>query len=365
MELGIVLTITWWATGLVIISLNLAVLWGIFRSQKLRTAHDIFMANVATSDLLTGIGVLYRVESQAEEDKVDSRKISSTVLMYSQVMCAAALALMSLNSYIAVRYPIFFQSHIHHAKRNAVLAVISPWLVLSLFVFSPSMGWNCIDTPAPGCTSFFYPAYFGILGTVILFLAGIMLFCTISLFVIIKRREKRRLELQHNSSGQNQPHNKAAQRQYKERVYKAGTVMIHVVVAFVFWLFPIAFSFVCLSVHECAASIWLLMLFLVMTWNSAINPVASIVRMPELRKGLWQSVMAIPGAFVAMRGGNNVDAKDGPGNASQKSVTDRIDQNILEPESTTVYSVTVRQGGVSPRMASPKPKSSNLPMVVD
>ncbi|KAI8515764.1 hypothetical protein Bbelb_065770 [Branchiostoma belcheri] len=66
-------------TRLLIIVLNAAVLWGIFKTQKLCTAHDIFTVNVAMSDLVSGVGVLYRVGSQE-----DSRLIGTTLLMYGQ-----------------------------------------------------------------------------------------------------------------------------------------------------------------------------------------------------------------------------------------------------------------------------------------
>ncbi|KAI8514038.1 Retinoblastoma-associated protein [Branchiostoma belcheri] len=273
------LTVAYLLLGLVIIIVNAAVLWGIIRTQELHKAHYFYMANVAASDILTGVGLLYQAVDLylylvAELTKPDNTMNSRTVLQYSQVMSASALALLSVNSYVASRG-------------------------------------------------------FGQVGGAV---------------------SVQHNNLGHHGAGQNLPHNTAqdeARRKFRKSVHKARTVMIHVVVAFVFWLFPIVLLFICTKVETCLVGSWPYLIALVMTLNSLINPVSSIVRTPELRKGIWQSVAAIPQAFIAVTRRNDVDPQGRLGNVSNQpdNAAGVSEQNVPLGGSTTVNSVTVRQGG--------------------
>ncbi|KAI8517592.1 Gamma-tubulin complex component 5 [Branchiostoma belcheri] len=137
----------------------------------------------------------------------------------------------------------------------------------------------------------------------------------------MKERKKRRLGQpggqnnpgQHNAS-QDQP-NDAAERKYQQSVHKARTVMIQVVAAFIFWLFPLILIPVChMAGEKCPIPTGStgvpLVTPLLIVLNSLINPVASIIRTPDLRQSLRQYATSIYRALVTMRRGNRVDPLD-------------------------------------------------------
>ncbi|KAI8506102.1 Gamma-tubulin complex component 5 [Branchiostoma belcheri] len=162
------------------------------------------------------------------------------------------------------------------------------------------VGWNCLDINTPNCLLFYHTAFVGIVATLAIVLAGIMLFTNISTFVAVKQRQKRRFgqqprnNLGQNGTGQHQPHNIAqneAERKFKKSVQKARTVLIYVVVAFIFWLLPVVLLPICQ--RECPLIAGPHERAVMLTFNSAINPIASIIRTPDLRRGIWQTVMDI------------------------------------------------------------------------
>ncbi|XP_019634947.1 PREDICTED: sphingosine 1-phosphate receptor 1-like, partial [Branchiostoma belcheri] len=217
-----------------------------------------------------------------------------------------------------IRHPIFFHTHAHSAKRDAGVAIVTSWLVLTLFGLMPIMGLNCIDMPNAKCFNLFPVPVAALACTVILLLACVMLFTNISVFIAMKERQKRRLGQPggQNNPGQNQDQpNDAAERKYQQSVHKARTVMIQVVAAFIFWLFPLILIPVChMAVDNCpiptrSTGVPLVTPLLVVL-NSAINPVASIIRTPDLRQSLRQDAIAIYRTFVTMVRGNRVNPLD-------------------------------------------------------
>ncbi|XP_035686284.1 sphingosine 1-phosphate receptor 1-like [Branchiostoma floridae] len=314
-------TIIYGLTSGFIIITNAAVLWGIIGKRQLHTSFYFYMANLSLADILAGIALLcYPTVVLMGETSLYSRMIIATVVISSQVLSASALALQSGNSYIAVRHPTYFHNHADTANRNAGVAIVSSWL-LSLLSLAPIMGWNCLDMPTQNCSTFYYTAYLGLVGGMIILLAITSLFTTISAFIALKQRQKNRFgqltgaqPIQGNSStqnrvGQNQPHNlaqKEAERKDQKSLNKIKTVLTYVGFAFMAWLLPLVLTSLC---HDgnCLLPTGARGMVVLITLNSAINPIVSLVRTPDLRKAVWQNMTAIyrvPTALVTMIRGN-------------------------------------------------------------
>ncbi|XP_035684260.1 rhodopsin, GQ-coupled-like [Branchiostoma floridae] len=323
-KLGPITAIVFWLVGIFIIITNAAVILTIIRTRTLRKPVYFYMANLAMSDLMSGIGQLYYA---GVEYSLYSRLYSTNVIFYSQVMSATALALFSLNSYVAVKHPIFFRIHSDTANRDAGIAIASSWLILSLVVFTPSMGWNCLDMPSPNCSGYYNDSFVGLSITMVLLPAIIMLFTNTSVFIAIKNRQKNRPGQQvgagvrnqiqddaeaHNRTGQHDdnPVQTGAERKFRKIVEKSRTVLIHVVVAFVFWLISILFIPICRKMCPPSTGPRGVYVLLLMTLNSAINPITSTLRTPELRDGLWQNMAAIHRVLVAVFRANPEDPPD-------------------------------------------------------
>eukprot|EP00058_Branchiostoma_floridae_P013230 XP_002598718.1 hypothetical protein BRAFLDRAFT_95836 [Branchiostoma floridae] len=232
------------------------------------------------------------------------RQWTAVLLLYY----VQALALLSLNSYVAVRHPIFFRIHADTAKRDAGIAIAASWLILSLVVFTPSMGWNCLDMPSPNCSGYYHDSFVGLSITMVLLPAIIMVFTNTSIFIAIKKRQKNRLGQpggQHNNPAQAE-----IDRKFQKSVEKSRTVLIHVVVAFVFWLISFLFIPICKKMCPPSTGPRGVYVLLLMTLNAAINPITSTLRTPELRDGLWQNMTDIHRVLVTVFRGNRVDPQD-------------------------------------------------------
>eukprot|EP00058_Branchiostoma_floridae_P026477 XP_002611968.1 hypothetical protein BRAFLDRAFT_91853 [Branchiostoma floridae] len=321
--------------GLLKIISNAVVILGIVGTKELRKPIYFYLANLAMADVFAGIGFLYHTVGQPGHYLYDFNLMYYNFIVFSQLMSASALSLLSVNSYVGVKYPIYFYTHAHSAKLRAVVAMTVSWIVLSLLAFSPSMGWNCLHMQAltTGNCDYYYPKAFVILcGCILILLCIVILFTNISVYVAIRQREKRRLEQAgvppgapgengpgpvQNMEGGVQPNNAAqeeAQRKYEARVHKSKTVMIHVVVSFVFWWLPLLFLAVCRT--RCEIGPLILSSF---SLNSLINPMATLVRTEELRNAIWQKLTGIHQTLVTVIRGNRVDPQEdqaGTGDAS-------------------------------------------------
>eukprot|EP00058_Branchiostoma_floridae_P008943 XP_002594431.1 hypothetical protein BRAFLDRAFT_72183 [Branchiostoma floridae] len=311
-DLGTGITVILLLTGLHIIVSNAVVLWGIARTPELHKQVYFFMANLAMTDLLAGVGLLARcgLVDQVGLTRLYFIMNSSNFIMYTQTMSASALCLLSVSCYVAIRHPILFYTRASSAKHDAGVAIVSSWLVLSLFSFIPSMGWNCLDMPISKCVNFNPLPYAAILVIVFILPACIMLFTNISVFIAIRKRLKRRLgqpggqnDPEQNGAGQDQPSDEA-ERKFQKSMHKARTVMIQVVVAVIFWLLPLILIPVCRAAGEMCPvpSVALLMVL-----NSAINPIASIIRTPNLRKRIRLDAAAFHQVLVTLIRGNRVN----------------------------------------------------------
>eukprot|EP00058_Branchiostoma_floridae_P005634 XP_002591122.1 hypothetical protein BRAFLDRAFT_105536 [Branchiostoma floridae] len=79
-----------------------------------------------------------------------------------------------------------------------------------------------------------------------------------------------------------------ARRKFEGIVHRAKTVMIHVVVAFFFWLLPCILVAICrIRPDLCPSKAGI---FASICANSVTNPLATLIRTPDLRKVIWQKL---------------------------------------------------------------------------
>eukprot|EP00058_Branchiostoma_floridae_P020881 XP_002606371.1 hypothetical protein BRAFLDRAFT_67615 [Branchiostoma floridae] len=342
-RLGTGSSIVFLLIGLTTIITNAVVILGIMSKKELRKPIYFFLANLAMSDVFAGIGLLYRTVGHVGHNRMyDFTVTYLTFIMFSQLTSGSALSLLSINSYVGVKYPIWFHIHADSANVRAGVAMTVMWIVFSLFAFSPSMGWNCLHMETLNtstCTYYFPEAYIIMCSCISLLMCIVILFTNISVYVAIREREKRRLEQAGvppgaqngpvQNMGGNQPNNAAqeeALRKYEARMYKSRTVMIYVVVAFVVWLLPLPMMAVCIShANTCARWIGRDILYSFFTLNSLINPIATLIRTEELRDAIWQKMTGIHQKLVTVMRGNRVDPQGdqagtgGPPNLQQGS----------------------------------------------
>ncbi|XP_066266078.1 sphingosine 1-phosphate receptor 1-like [Branchiostoma lanceolatum] len=320
-RLGTGTDVVFWLMGLLIIISNAVVLLGIIGTRELHRPIYFFLANLAITDVFAGIGLLYRTVGHVGHSAMyDFLMTYINSIIFAQMTSASALSLLSLSSYVAVKHPIYFHVYADNAKLLTVVAMFVSWIVFSLLAFSPSMGWNCLhmQTLTTGICISYYPLAFVITCASILFLLCIvMMFTNISILLAIREREHRRLEQAiasahqasgENSSGQNNAAQEEANRKFEERVYKARTVMIHVVVSFLFWLLPLLLVAVCrFSPDICPRRNGM---FAGFSLNSFINPLATLIRTADIRNAIWQRLTGVRQTLVTVIRGNRVNPQE-------------------------------------------------------
>ncbi|XP_078674646.1 sphingosine 1-phosphate receptor 1-like [Branchiostoma floridae x Branchiostoma belcheri] len=337
-ELAAGTKVFYWLTAIFIIIPNSAMLLGIVGTRKLHKPLYFYLANLAVTDLLASIALLCQSVNRLGMGEGVAGLYAFmnilTLFIYSQLMSASALALLSIDSYVAIRHPIYFHTHAHSAKRNAGIAIASSWIVLSLLAFSPSMGWNCLDMPTLECYHFFSRPFAGLIYTIIFLFGSIILFTNTSVYVAIKQRQKNRLGQpgqvqppQDNNPAQNvagnvQPQNAAqneADRKFQRSVEKARTVLIHVVVACIFLIIPLVLTPICdANAEKCPIPAGPHLFLVFLAFNAIINPIVSIVRTTDLRNAIRENLVAIQQALLTMIRGNRVNPQNEqhiPGNA--------------------------------------------------
>jgi len=197
-RLGTGSSIVFLLIGLTTIITNAVVILGIMSKKELRKPIYFFLANLAMSDVFAGIGLLYRTVGHVGHNQMYDFSVTYTnFIIFSQLTSSSALSLLSINSYVGVKYPIWFHIHADSANLRAGVAMTVMWIVFSLYAFSPSMGWNCLHMETLNtstCTYYFPEAYVIMCSCISLLMCIVILFTNISVYVAIREREKRRLE---------------------------------------------------------------------------------------------------------------------------------------------------------------------------
>ncbi|KAI8503195.1 Gamma-tubulin complex component 5 [Branchiostoma belcheri] len=280
--------IIFWLTGIFTIVSNLTVLLAIIGTQERSKPICFFLANLAMSDLLSGIALLYRTEGRA----LHSAKYSFMMtfvdsVSFTQMLSASALSILSVNSWLAVSHPMFFRAHALNIKRMSYFALSMSWVVFPFLAFAPSMGWNCLDMKTlitAKCVKYYPIAYF------IMFTSVILILCTLMLFTNIVMYVKLRKDASQNNVDQD------TRRKFEKSAENAKTVMLHVAVALSFWLLAIMIIPICNVYRDTCPRMNVVVA--VVCLNSAINPIATLLRTPALKKTLGKKLNSIYRVFV-------------------------------------------------------------------
>ncbi|XP_019632480.1 PREDICTED: sphingosine 1-phosphate receptor 1-like [Branchiostoma belcheri] len=302
--------------GLLIIVTNPVLLLGIIGARELHKPVYFFLANLAVSDFCAGAGLLYRavgyVGYSAMYKTYGFLLGYVPLLIFTQMMSSSALTFLSVNNYVAIRYPVYFHNNADElsTKLCVGVALIVSWISIALVSFSPIMGWNCLDMgtlTTRTCIKYYPLAFVVVCAAIGLLLCSIILFTNVSVYVRIREREKKRLE----QAGSTNAAQQEALRRYEERVYKARTVMIHVILAFTFWLLPLliyVYYAVCRSAPgRCPTRTGI---FAGICLNSLINPIATLLRTSDLRKAIWDKVTGVHQTIVRVIRGNRAHPQD-------------------------------------------------------
>ena len=135
---SVVLSLWFASSGLAAVIGNAVVLWLFYKNESLRTISNGFLASLCVADLLAGLVVdpMYiaiRVFAQPRQDSI-LRKVIQMVWIHSTAATVFNLCCVSVDRFIAIRFPFRYQDII--TKKICYSVIIMVWLISLFLPFS-------------------------------------------------------------------------------------------------------------------------------------------------------------------------------------------------------------------------------------
>ena len=260
---------------LILISItgNALVLTAILRTPSIRSTSVIMLCSLAVSDLLVGsVAQPFFIASEL----TTSRYIESMSEITAFVLCGVSLCTMtaiSVERFIALRYPMKYQSAVTTKWRVIYVSIIMIWLSNMLFAVFYFWQWT---------------AYFNIMAVGICLGIFISTFSYINIYRVVRRHQVQ-IQTQQQAACQNSPCAGNSFNTHAVRMKKSAVNTFIFYVAMILCYFPIIIS-LCLSSisYENWTKVWHLadtVAFL----NSSINPLLYCWRVRELKTAVYKT----------------------------------------------------------------------------
>lgn len=262
---------------LISISGNALVLVAIIRTPTIRSTSVIMLCSLAVSDLLVG-SVAQPLFIAGE--LTTSRYIESMSEIMASVLCGVSLCTMtaiSVERFIALRYPMKYQSAFTTKWRVIYVSIIIIWA--SNILFSVFYFWQ-------------WTTYFSVMAVGICLCIFISTFSYIKIYRVV-RRHQAQIQTQQQAARQNSPDDRNNVNMRAVRMKRSAVNTFIFYVAMILCYFPIIIS-LCLSSisYKNWTKVWHLA-DTVVFFNSSINPILYCWRLGELRTAVYKTVKDI------------------------------------------------------------------------
>ncbi|XP_034384006.1 adenosine receptor A1-like [Cyclopterus lumpus] len=253
---------------------NLLVCAAVGLNRKLRTVTNYFLVSLAVADVCVGtIAIPCAILTDIGLPRHNlylCLLMLSVLIMFTQSSIFSLLAV-AVERYVAIFMPFHYQAMM--TPRNAVLVILTTWLLAFLIGLVPLMGWH--KTPADSGHCFFvsvvdmtYMVYFNFFACMLTPLV-IMFLIYAKIFVTVKRQVKR---IASEQSGREEGQMRAAASMRREM--KTATSLFLVLFLFTSCWIPLHIinCFLLLCPH-CSMPLELLLAAIILSHaNSVVNP---------------------------------------------------------------------------------------------
>lgn len=262
---------------LISITGNALVLVAIIRTPKIRSTSVIMLCSLAVSDLLVG-SVAQPLFIAGE--LTTSRYIESMSEIMASVLCGVSLCTMtaiSVERFIALRYPMKYQSAFTTKWRVIYVSIIIIWA--SNILFSVFYFWQ-------------WTTYFSVMAVGICLCIFISTFSYIKIYRVV-RRHQAQIQTQQQAARQNSPDDRNNVNMRAVRMKRSAVNTFIFYVAMILCYFPIIISLYLSSIsYKNWTKVWHLA-DTVVFFNSSINPILYCWRLGELRTAVYKTVKDI------------------------------------------------------------------------
>lgn len=262
---------------LISITGNALVLVAIIRTPTIRSTSVIMLCSLAVSDLLVG-SVAQPLFIAGE--LTTSRYIESMSEIMASVLCGVSLCTMtaiSVERFIALRYPMKYQSAFTTKWRVIYVSIIIIWA--SNILFSVFYFWQ-------------WTTYFSVMAVGICLCIFISTFSYIKIYQVV-RRHQAQIQTQQQAARQNSPDDRNNVNMRAVRMKRSAVNTFIFYVAMILCYFPIIISLYLSSIsYKNWTKVWHLA-DTVVFFNSSINPILYCWRLGELRTAVYKTVKDI------------------------------------------------------------------------
>eukprot|EP00058_Branchiostoma_floridae_P000889 XP_002586377.1 hypothetical protein BRAFLDRAFT_108661 [Branchiostoma floridae] len=215
------------------------------------------------------------------------------LLFFVLVLSAVGVVLLSVDRYLAILHPIFYQTRM--SRQHAAVSLGIAWPVCAIACLSPLMGWNCIEIETEHCLRNAPVNYLILINTILAVAVVTVVFVNVRIFIALKQRFSRAGPLEQpreNLPAARRREQRVAareQRQLKLSLKTAVTVVMIAAMFIVIWL-PICIGFIrgisCHADENCEAEARPYWGLLIAFCGSVVNPVIYAFRMKKIREAL-------------------------------------------------------------------------------
>ncbi|CAH1265986.1 ADORA2B [Branchiostoma lanceolatum] len=290
--------------GTVALLMNGMVLSAVLKNHQLSKPMYLFVANLATADCVTGLFSFFFCASFQSEVRRPLTFLGVVCTFFLVlVLSAVGVVLLSVDRYLAILHPIFYQTRM--SGRHVAVSLGIAWPACVLVCLSPLMGWSCIDMNTENCMTYWPISYLILINTVLLMAVVIVVFINVRIFIVLKRRFSRTRppeNPQDDLPAARRREQRIAARQYQQLQHSLkmqATVGIVAGMFVIFWL-PICLGIVrlysCFAREDCeiqARPYWVLLIALC---NSVINPVIYALRIKKIREAVHRRARRLANA---------------------------------------------------------------------
>ena len=135
---SVVLSLWFASSGLAAVIGNAVVLWLFYKNESLRTISNWFLASLCVADFLVGLVVdpMYIAIGVFAQPRIGSilRKVMEMVWIHSTAATVFNLCCVSVDRFIAIRFPFRYQEII--TKKRCYTVIIMVWLISLFLPFS-------------------------------------------------------------------------------------------------------------------------------------------------------------------------------------------------------------------------------------
>ncbi|XP_078608931.1 adenosine receptor A2b-like [Branchiostoma floridae x Branchiostoma japonicum] len=277
--------------GTISLLTNGVVLSCILKSQHLTGIMYLFMANLAAADCVAGLfsfficGVL-----QWELPPYLTLVGVFCLFFFVLVLSAVGVVLLSIDRYLAILHPIFYQTRM--TGRHVAVSLGIAWPACALVCLSPLMGWNCFNETSENCTKYLPVGYLVLLNTVLFLSVVFVVFVNARILIALKRRLSRTRPMEDprdDLPAARRRDQRVAMRQHRQlnSSLKKSLTVVMIAVAFIITWLPICIGGVnqisCIVREDCeiaAKPYWGLLIALC---GSVTNPIIYAFRLKKVR----------------------------------------------------------------------------------